>query len=102
MPVDIKRISDDQISVNGHLIYLDANNNWNGGQYLNATEQQAAANYVAALVKKDGVMATKKDHEIAEKIIKTLLDYGYSYSEMIPVIRLAKEKYKSLILQNNK
>ncbi len=38
-------------------------------------------------------MATKKEHEIADKIIKMLKDYGYSYGEMIPVIRLAKEKF---------
>ncbi len=38
-------------------------------------------------------MATKKEHEIADKIIKMLKDYGYSYDEMIPVIRLAKEKF---------
>ncbi|WP_299117492.1 hypothetical protein [uncultured Winogradskyella sp.] len=41
-------------------------------------------------------MATKKEHEIAEKIIKTLKDAGYSYDEMIPVIRLAREKFRRL------
>ncbi len=41
-------------------------------------------------------MATKKEHEIAEKIIKMLKDAGYSYDEMIQVIRLAREKLRRL------
>lgn len=49
MPVEIKKVSDEQITVNGHTLYLDGNGNWNGGQYLSHTEQKAAASYVAAL-----------------------------------------------------
>lgn len=41
-------------------------------------------------------MATKKEHEMADEIIKMLKNYGYSYKEMIPVIRLAKEKFESM------
>ena len=43
-------------------------------------------------------MATKREHEVAERIIAMLKEHGYSYDEMIPVIRLAKEKFKRLTL----
>lgn len=39
---------------------------------------------------------SKRDHEQADKIIQTLKDYGYSYDEMIPVIRLAKKKFEAM------
>ncbi len=43
-------------------------------------------------------MATKKEHELADKIIKMLRDFGYTYDEMTPVIRLAKKKF--LLMKN--
>jgi hypothetical protein len=49
--VSIKKISDEEIKVNGHTLYLDATGNWNGAQYLSHIEQKAAACYVAALEK---------------------------------------------------
>ena len=49
--VSIKKISDEEITVNGHKLYLDSNGNWNGAHHLSHIEQKAAACYVAALEK---------------------------------------------------
>lgn len=53
MSVNIKRVSDSEITVNGHTLYLDANGNWIGGKYLSTIEQKAATCYLAALNNKN-------------------------------------------------
>ena len=39
-------------------------------------------------------MATKREHELADKMIKMLKDYGYSYEEMPEIFRMARGKFK--------
>ena len=39
---------------------------------------------------------TPKEHELADRMIQTLLDYGYSYEEMPAIFRMAAEKHKYL------
>lgn len=35
-------------------------------------------------------------HQLADKWIKMLKDYGYTYDEMLEVFALAKQKYNAL------
>ena len=48
MHVVIKKIDDNEIAVNGKLVYKDSNGNWNCN-YLKSIEHEAAVNYIAAL-----------------------------------------------------
>lgn len=50
MCVDVKRITDEELEVNGKKIYKDQNDKW-VGQNLNQTETKAAQEYIAALAK---------------------------------------------------
>jgi len=50
MSVDIKRISDEELEVNGKKVYKDQNDKWIG-QNLGLIETQAANEYIASLEK---------------------------------------------------
>ncbi len=48
MSVDIKKLSDEELSVNGKRVYKDSNDKW-VGQNLNNIESKAANEYIASL-----------------------------------------------------
>lgn len=48
MSVDIKKLSDEELSVNGKRVYKDSNDKW-VGQNLNSIESKAANEYIASL-----------------------------------------------------
>ena len=50
MSVDIKRISDEEITVNGKVVYKDHNEQWIG-RNLNTLETKAFNEYIIALEK---------------------------------------------------
>jgi len=50
MSVEVLRITDEELEINGKKIYKDQNDKWIG-QNLNITESKAANEYIASLEK---------------------------------------------------
>jgi hypothetical protein len=50
MSIDIKKITDEELEVNGKKVYKDSNDKW-VGQHLNSVETRAVGLYLAALEK---------------------------------------------------
>jgi hypothetical protein len=50
MSVEIVRITDEELEVNGKKLYKDQNDNW-VGKHLNQMESKAAQEYIASLEK---------------------------------------------------
>lgn len=48
MSIDIKKITDEELEVNGKKVYKDSNDKW-VGQHLNSMETKAVGLYIAAL-----------------------------------------------------